>query len=75
MKYCMVHSTSRLEIDGRSILKQLVECSIRYSMCNTDPLTLNSNVAVSSATKFPLCIDLTKYGVYKENALAIKTEA
>ena len=30
MKYRMVHSTSRLEKDRRSIPKQLVECSIRY---------------------------------------------
>ena len=32
MKYRMVHSTctSHLEIDERSILKQLVECSIQY---------------------------------------------
>ena len=34
-KHCMVHSTSRLEIDGLSILKQLVECSIRYFMRST----------------------------------------
>ena len=30
MKYHMVHSTSRLEIDGLSILKQLIQCSIQY---------------------------------------------
>ena len=30
IKYRMVHSTSRLEIDEWSILKQLVECSIQY---------------------------------------------
>ena len=28
--YRMLHSTNRLEIDGWSILKRLVECSVRY---------------------------------------------
>ena len=54
MKYHMLHSTSRLQIDGCSISKRLVECSMRFS--STDEY-----VALSPATKVALCMVCLKH--------------
>ena len=43
----MLHSTNRLEIDGWSILKRLIECSVRY-------LRTNDEVARRQRKKLPI---------------------
>ena len=54
MKYHMLHSTSHLQIDGCSISKRLVECSMRFS--STDEY-----VALSPVTKVVLCMVCLKH--------------